>query len=236
MIVRVRALILVLGLLGLEIAHAAPAPPCDNCTLDVPERKTAMPLLVVLHGDHETAAAAVARWRAPALSRGWAILGITCPEKQGCRMGQWYMWNPKASWIENFVAAVESQIQIDPEHIYLVGWSGGSTYIGMRAHEWTRFAAVVFHGGGRKPATRTCPENVGAYFLMASSNYFLKYTKRLSDYWRGCKQDRVWDFQSDVRNHEAEGRLLDEAKANEILDWLAPHARKPKPPRHRKRT
>lgn len=208
-------------------AHAETTPPCEGCTLDVPESKKPMPLLVVLHGDHETAAAATARWKVAALARGWAVLGIQCPEKlKACRMGQWYMFNPKPRWIEDFVATVEKQHSIDPDRIYLAGWSGGSTYIGMHAHEWKKFAAVVFHGGGRKPPTSRCPDNLGAYFLMASSNYFLKYTKMLSTYWKDCKQERVWDFLTDVRNHEAEGRALDEAKAKEILDWLAPRARK----------
>ena len=225
----VRAFVLVIGLAVFATSHARAeiTPPCEGCTLDIPERKTPVPLLVVMHGDHETAEAAVARWKAAALSRGWAILGIQCPEKlKACRMGQWYMFNPKPSWVEGFVATVQEKHSIDPEHIYLAGWSGGSTYIGMHAHQWKKFAAVVFHGGGRKPPTSTCPNKLGAYFFMGANNYFLKYTKMLSTYWKDCKQERVWDLQDGIRNHEAEGVALDEAKANEILDWLAPRARK----------
>jgi hypothetical protein len=238
----VRAFLVVIGLLVASHARAdAPEPPCPGCTLDVPESKTAMPLLVVLHGDHETAAAAVARWKAPALARGWAVLGIQCPEKEKlCRMGQWYMFNPKPSWIEGFVATVESKLSIDSKRIYLAGWSGGSTYIGMRADKWTKFAAVVFHGGGRKPLSGSCPKKLPAYFLMSATNYFFKYTKLFSEFWKNCKQDRVWDLHKNVKNHVAEGLLLDEAKANEILDWLAPRTREPTAatpePAKRKRT
>lgn len=187
-----------------------------------------MPLLVVMHGDHESAAAAVARWKGPALTRGWAVLGIQCPAQlKACRMGQWYMFNPRPRWLEGLVDSVAAEIQIDPTHVYLAGWSGGATYIGMHAHEWTKFAAVVFHGGGRKPPTSSCPDKLGAYFLMGAGNYFLVHTKKLASYWKSCKLDRVWDFQGDVRNHEAEGRALDDAKASEILDWLAQRSREP---------
>jgi len=232
-------IVLVIRLLISTYARAeAPTPPCEGCTLDVPQRNTPMPLLVVLHGDHENAAAAVARWKGPALARGWAVLGIQCPEKEKtCRMGQWYMWNPKPSLIEGFVAKVESQLSIDAKHIYLAGWSGGSTYIGMHANRWTKFAAVVFHGGGRKPPTSTCPNKLGAYFLMSANNYFLKYTKMLGEYWKSCKQDRVWDLLNGIKKHEDEGRALDEAKAIEILDWLAPRARELRAaPESKKRT
>ena len=206
-------------------ARADAAPPCRRCTLELPTRRDGdLPLLVVLHGDRERATTAAARWHAAAGQRGWAVLALQCPVDQGCK-DSWWQWNGEPSWIVDQVAAVAKTVAIDPSRIYLAGWSGGATYIGMHAPAWTEtFAAVVLHGGGHEPHADCPARALPAYFLVGDHNPLHHLMKDLRAWFDGCKQDVVWDL---VRggDHEMEDRALDRKKALAILDWLTARPR-----------
>ena len=210
-----------------SIAHADATPPCQRCTLEVPAKHEGdLPLLVVLHGDRERAAAAAARWRGAAKQRGWAVLALQCPVDHGCK-DSWWKWNGEPSWIFEQVTAVAKTTPIDPSRIYLAGWSGGATYIGMHAPVWAiTFAALVIHGGGHEPHA-DCPTPVlPAYFLVGDRNPLHYLVKNLRTWFDGCKQDVVWEVVLDG-DHDREDRALDRKKALAILDWLSAHARTP---------
>jgi poly(3-hydroxybutyrate) depolymerase len=204
---------------------AGAEPPCTRCVLERPAKPdSAMPLLVVLHGDRERATSAVARWRSAAKLRGWAVLALQCPAEQGCK-DSWWKWNGEPSWIVEQVAAVARTAAIDPARVYLAGWSGGATYIGLHAPVWTAtFAALVFHGGGHTPATECPAAALPAYFLVGDRNPLHALMKELRSWFDGCHEDIVWDL---VRggDHDKEERALDRKKALVILDWLAAHPR-----------
>lgn len=208
------------------VGSAAPAP-CARCSLELPAHPDgAVPLLVVLHGDRERAATAAARWRGATQRRGWALLALQCPVDQGCK-DSWWQWNGAPSWLVDQVAAVASTAAIDPARIYLAGWSGGATYLGMHAAAWpTTFAAVVVHGGGHEPHADCPAAALPAYFLVGDRNPLHALVKDLRAWFDGCHQDVVWDL---VRggDHDKEDRALDRKKALAILDWLADHARAP---------
>src|SRR4051794_10269548 len=87
------------------------------------------PLVVVLHGDREHAKQAAARWRKAVDKRGWELLALECPQDLGCKDSFW-KWNGDPSWLVERVAAYRKAHDIDPNRIYLVGWSGGATYLG----------------------------------------------------------------------------------------------------------
>jgi len=212
-------------------AYAGVQPPCNGCTLELPAARGTqdapahnLPLLVVLHGDRERAPAAAERWRGAARQRGWAVLALQCPVDQGCK-DSWWQWNGDPGWIVDQVAAVANAVPIDPARIYLAGWSGGATYLGMHAPAWSAvFAAVVIHGGGHRPSAG-CPERpLPAYFLAGDRNPFHDQVQDLRGWFDDCRQDVVWDL---VRggDHAREDRALDRRKALAILDWLADHAR-----------
>src|SRR5579862_1765049 len=101
---------------------------CKGCTLELPETTDPVPLVVVLHGDREPASAAAARWRPATTQHGWALLALQCPTELGCK-GSWWQWDGDPSWVRDQVTAAATQHAIDPARIYLVGWSGGASYI-----------------------------------------------------------------------------------------------------------
>ena len=209
-------------------ASAAPAP-CARCTLDAPHKSgtttdAPTPLVVVLHGDRESATAATERWRTVVVKRGWVLLGLQCPTDLGCKDSFW-KWDGDPSWVFDQIAKVAASVKIDPARIYLVGWSGGATYLGRHAQAWEagHVAAVVFHGGGHQPYDDACVKRLPAYFLVGDNNPLHYLMKDLRAYFDRCKQDVVWDL---VRggDHDMEDRALDRAKATAILDWLDAHA------------
>lgn len=207
-------------------AHAKPPTgPCPRCTLDVPAiHDEAVPLLVVLHGDRDHARTTGARWRAAARARGWALLALECPASLGCK-GSWWQWNGDPAWVHAQVAAVQQQLAIDPARIFIGGWSGGATYLGMHAPAWTDlFAAVVFHGGGHAPSEDCARQALPAYFLVGDANPLHHLAKDLRAWFDGCQQEVAWDL---VRrgDHDKEDRALTKAKALVILDWLAARPR-----------
>jgi poly(3-hydroxybutyrate) depolymerase len=198
-------------------------PPCEGCALDVPRRHGRVPLLVIMHGDHERASAAADRWRQAAQARGWALLSLQCP----CESESWYKWDGSPRWIRAQVDAVARKIPVDRDRIYLVGWSGGSTYIGMNAAAWpNEFAAVVIHGGGQPPDGDACPSHLPAYFLVGDRNPAFPAAKRLRAYLETCDQEVRWDLVEGA-DHSDEDDALDAGKARKILGWLEQHRRKP---------
>jgi poly(3-hydroxybutyrate) depolymerase len=218
-----RAIVIMTALVA-PAARADPAPPCTHCTLDVPaardgEPADPRPLLVVLHGDRESAKTAGARWRSAAMQRNWVVLSLQCPTDQGCR-DSWWQWDGDPKWVMQQVMAITKTTEIDPKRVYLAGWSGGATYIGMHAPQWTpMFAAVVIHGGGHAPAA-SCPEHpLSAYFLVGDANPLHHLMKDLRAWFDDCHQPVKWDLLRGA-DHERENRALDRKKALVILDWL----------------
>ena len=181
------------------------------------------PLLVVLHGDRESAATAAKRWRPAVKQRGWKLLSLQCPRSEHSK-DSWWQWNGDPQWLRDQVAAVKG---VDPKRIYAAGWSGGATYLGMRAQAWSdTFAAIVIHGGGMAPADDACPKRtLPAYFLVGDKNPLHHLAVGLHELFVRCSSDVVWDLVKDG-DHAKEHRALDTKKALAILDWLDAHARK----------
>lgn len=196
-------------------------PPCSGCTLDLPSVADPVPLVVVLHGDTDSARERAAKWRHAIARRGWALLSLNCPEQLGCD-GVWYRWTHDPGWVREQVRAVVSSDRIDASRIYLAGWSGGATFISKHLHEWPRmFAAVVIHGGGVPPSSDRCPEQpLPAYFLVGDKNPAHGSAKRLRAYFESCEQDVRWDLLAGA-NHRKEDAALTTKKAEQILGWLA---------------
>lgn len=185
-----------------------------------------VPLVVVLHGDHEDSSASRRRWQTAVEARGWELLALDCPRDLGCKDGSWYRWDGDPQWLRDRVHDIASSRAIDPSRIYLVGWSGGATYIGMHLQQWPDlFAAVVIHGGGVPPRDDTCPDRpFPAYFLVGDENPAHAGARRLRDHFERCHQDVKWDLLPGA-DHPMEDEALTRAKADAILEWLAARTR-----------
>lgn len=208
-------------------ADVTPLAPSVDVTPALSAATDPAPLLVVLHGNHETAGQRAAKWQDAAARRGWRLLALDCPRDLGCNAdGQWYAWNGSAGWIFDRVRELAQRERIDASRIYLAGWSGGATYIGRRMPEWQRvFAAVVIHGGGAPPRDATCPDRpFPAYFLVGDQNPAHDGAVRLRTYHQDCGQVVKWDLLPGA-NHPREDAALTPAKADEILRWLAAQRR-----------
>ena len=205
--------------------------PCAGCTLDVASAGTSVgaepvPLVVVMHGDTDNARERAKKWRAAVERMGWALLSLECPDKLGCPDGSWYKWRHDPGWVREQVREVVARERIDVSRIYLVGWSGGATFIGKHLQEWPRmFAATVIHGGGVAPRGDDCPDQpFPAYFLVGNRNPGHGGARRLRAYFDDCGEEVKWDLLPGA-NHAAEDAALTTEKAEQILHWLASRRR-----------
>lgn len=221
--------VLLFSFIGASVrANDTPKPPCEDCVVEVASVQTRpVPLLVVLHGNHEDADDRADRWRAATARRGWALLALDCPRDQGCDdVGRWYTWNGNPKWIHDQVKELAERVPIDTSRVFLAGWSGGATYIGKRMPDWTTmFSGIVIHGGGVPPRTEDCPDRaLPVYFLVGDKNPAHGGMKRLRDYVDGCRQELHWDLLPGA-THPKEDAALTPEKADEILRWLASRRR-----------
>lgn len=184
------------------------------------------PLLVVLHGDNQQASAMRAAWSAPAAKRSIAVLYLQCPKALGCK-GSFWSWNGEPRFIDDAVDALGKDV--DPERVWIAGWSGGASYLGMRAFELSdRYAALAFNGGGLSPLTSKCPARaLPAYFLVGDKNPLHHLAKELRASLDACAAEVVWDLRSG-KDHAGEWKAL-EKDADKVLAWFEAHPR-PKPP------
>jgi poly(3-hydroxybutyrate) depolymerase len=195
--------------------------PCAGCLVSLPAAPEAAPLLVLLHGDFETAGRIYARWHAWAEERGIAVLAPTCPASEGCK-GSWWQWDGDVGWLERQVDAVGALHAIDRQRVWIVGWSGGASYIGWHTQELERsFAAIVIHGGGLAPAYAACPRSkASVYFLVGDRNPLHRLAVALRSHYDQCGQDVQWSLLPGAA-HEGEWSALDARRGKAILDWLA---------------
>ncbi len=241
---RTRAVGVLLTALGFTMAgatsEAAPAPaarpakpkparfadtPCAGCRAVLPppsgDPTAPIPLLVVLHGDWGLGPGdMLASWERHALAKGVGVLALQCPRDQGCK-GSWWQWNGEPSWVTAQVDALatSSKRAFDRDRLFLAGWSGGATYIGLRAQTLERtFAGLVYHGGGMAPFDSTCHAQGSAFFLTGTGNPLHSHVVGLRRFHEACNDDVTWKVLPGA-DHTAEWKALD-AHGGAIVDWL----------------
>jgi len=210
--------------LCLVVTRAARAEaPCKGCRLTLPAGDGPAPLLVVLHGDRQDPRTPHDAWTRLATKRGIGVLTLACPADLGCK-GSFWQWDGEPSWVTDQIAKVDAA-RVDRDRLWLVGWSGGASWIGMHAQAFSRaFAAVVIHGGGVAPADGTCGDaKAPVYFHVGDKNPLHALAIRLRAYHTSCAADLTWDL---VRGADHEGEwaaLPTHGKA--VMDWLVAHPR-----------
>jgi poly(3-hydroxybutyrate) depolymerase len=209
--------------------------PCKGCLFEPPpEGATKAPLLVVLHGDAPGGKTPLVErdtspWRKAGRERGIAVLSPFCPREEGCRFGSYWQWTQgdPLGWMQKQIDLVAKAYSIDPDRIWIAGWSGGASFLGYHYQELSsRFAAVVFVGGGMPNAASSCSKcSLPAYFLVGDRNPLHHLAKALRVSVEGCTSELTWDLVPG-KDHAGEWRAITEpGKAGAILDWLAKHPR-----------
>jgi poly(3-hydroxybutyrate) depolymerase len=179
------------------------------------------PLVVLLHGDAESARTLFDAWAPAAEARGFAVLAPMCPREAGCDSRSWWRWNGSPSWLLDQVGALSDRRALDPERMWIIGWSGGASYVGFRTQEFERsFAAIVVHGGGMPPARAGCSSSpASVYFLVGDANPLHALAVQLRDYYEDCHHAVTWTLLHGA-DHRGEWRAL-ASHRDAILDWLA---------------
>jgi poly(3-hydroxybutyrate) depolymerase len=185
---------------------------------------TPAPLIVTLHGDYQPVAKMHEAWERAAAPHNISVLSLSCPWDKGCR-GSWWRWNGDPSWVTNVIADVVAKFQVDTSHIYLVGWSGGGTYIGWHTRELAHdAAAIVIFGGGAAPAAAQCSDpRTPVYFLVGDRNPLHRLAKDLRDHYVACNHPVTWDLVSGA-DHDGEWASL-RTHQKAVLDFLLAHPR-----------
>lgn len=181
--------------------------PCKDCVAITATTTAPSPLLVVLHGDS-----------------GVSSSDLACPKDRGCK-GSWWQWDGDPSWITSQVDALTKQHAIDRSRVYLAGWSGGASYIGMRTQAFEKtFAGLVIHGGGIRPRAEGCGgSKTPVAFLYGTGNPLHDLAERLHDHYESCGAE-IRTTLLPKADHATELRALDDHGAT-ILDWLLDHRR-----------
>lgn len=216
-----RALFLLL--LWPSALNAAPRKdfPCKGCLLEA--RTTKSPLLIVLHGDGQNAAAMAPAWTKPAAAHKVSLLLAECPKDLGCKDSFW-KWNGDPKWLDGLADAVSKDYPVDADRVWLAGWSGGGTYLGLRAFDLSnRFAAMTIDGGGMAPSTACPKRTLPTYFLVGDQNPYHQYAIDLRDAVTRCKGEIVWDLRKG-QGHPGEWTALVK-DGDKILTWLEAHPR-----------
>jgi len=184
------------------------------------------PLLVVLHGDNQSASAMRDIWSAPASKRSIAVLYLQCPKALGCA-GSFWSWNGEPKFLDDAVDKVAGDI--DPDRVWIAAWSGGASYLGMRAFELSeRYSAISINGGGLAPQRNACPERVlPTYFLVGDKNPLHHYAQDLRAALERCKAEIVWDLRAGAA-HDGEWKAL-KKDADTVLAWFEKHPRAIRP-------
>ena len=206
---------------------AAEEPPCKGCRLALPPASpdgAKVPLLVVLHGDHQPTATPHDAWTRLALKHGIGVLTLACPADLGCK-GSYWQWDGDPSWVSAQVAKVEATRQVDRDRLWIAGWSGGATWLGMHAQSFAQtFAATIIHGGGLAPRAPGCGDTkASVYFLVGDKNPLHQLAVGLREHYRTCDADLSWDL---VRGADHGGEWASLASHGaKLVEWLLAHPR-----------
>ena len=227
----------VLVLPGAAQAERRTDVPCKGCFVDLPAASSApAPLLVLLHGDPPAGsttpdvAGVAALFAKPANQRSIVVFTPRCPKAEGCTLGSWWQWEKgdPTVWLEAQVSAVETLVAIDPDRIYIAGWSGGASYLGWWASALGgRFAAVAHLGGGIGPPTKACGYcSVPALFVVGDANTYHHLAVGLRDHYVGCGFETKWELHKKAGHPEEWAAVAAPGAADAILGWFLAHPRR----------
>jgi len=193
--------------------------PCTGCRATLPSDPDPVPLLVVLHGDWGHGPSELLHaWERHAAPKNVGLLALQCPKELGCK-GSWWRWDGDPAFVVAQVDALRKKHALDDRRIWIAGWSGGATYMGLRSQTFEKsFAAFVFHGGGYPPGATCADPKAPTYFLTGDRNPLHAHVGQLRDHYTACGNEVVWNVVKGA-DHDGEWKALD-AHGGAIFEWL----------------
>jgi len=203
----------------------APAPPCAGCVF-VPAKTKGRPLVVLMHGDDQRATKMAQAFADTAADRDFAVFAPECPEQQGCDRQSFWRWNGDPEWIGKLVDELVSHHGLDPDRVWIVGWSGGATYLGYHlAHLGTRYAAVGFLGGGIAGPGGCPKQKLPVYVVAGDKSPYFTMVRGLRNHLDDCKLPVTWK-QLDRHDHDDEWQKFRKPPMQKVVfDFLEAHPR-----------
>jgi predicted esterase len=189
-----------------------------------PHPEVPSPLLVLLHGDEGNPSVLLPRWSRAAKERGYAVLALRCPREEGCSHGSWWRWAGDPAWITRQIDAAAGLLAVDRSRVFLSGWSGGASYLGLVAPRLRGIAGLNLNGGGLPPRSEGCPPcQPPVYFLAGNRNPLHALAVSARDAFLACGSEVEWALLPG-KDHGGELAALDTRRTGQILAWLEAHA------------
>ena len=111
--------------------------------------KTAVPLMVTLHGSGRNGLSLVEKWKDLADTEGLIVVGPDAINSQG-----WNVPQDGPDFLHALVDALKTRYPINPRRVYLFGHSAGASMgLYMSLYESEYFAATAVHAGSLRPET-----------------------------------------------------------------------------------
>lgn len=111
--------------------------------------KTAVPLVVTLHGSGRNGLSLVEKWKDIAATEGLIIVGPDAQNSEG-----WFVPQDGPDFLHALVEALKAKYPINPRRVYLFGHSAGASMgLYMSLYESEYFAATAVHAGSLRPQT-----------------------------------------------------------------------------------
>lgn len=155
------------------------------------------PLVVILHGDDGQPAAPWNSGWGPLWAEEQSFIAMM-PKAPTAPTNSWWQGDleANAAWLIAAVASVADGHDVDIDRIYLIGYSGGSTFLGAFAPLYQDvFAAVQFTCGGA-PATYTPPPapecRIPGRFVMADDDFMVQLAEPLYESFVALGHEMTW--------------------------------------------
>ncbi len=195
---------------------------CKGCLLLTSgSAEDALPLVVVLHGDEGHPRKVAEAWAALAergLCEGQLCKGSTppdqrlrvflpsCPRAEGC-LGSYWRWGQSPDWLFDRIDEVSARYALESNRVYVAGWSGGATYIGMKAEAFSSRVSGLSLVGGGAPSQEQCLESpcVSVDYLMGDANPLFELARNTRDRLSECGHPLRWQELAHA-DHGAEWR------------------------------
>lgn len=195
---------------------------CKGCLLLTSgPAEDALPLVVVLHGDEGHPRKVAEAWAALAerglcegqLCKGSApsdqrlrVFLPSCPRAEGC-LGSYWRWGHSPDWLFARIDEVSARYALESNRVYVAGWSGGATYLGMTAEAFSSRVSGLSLVGGGAPSQEPCLETscVSVDYLMGDANPLFELARNTRDRLSECGHPLRWQELAHA-DHAAEWR------------------------------